>query len=862
MGNWGTTYSPPAVDGFLFEVYQTAQLDLSRRLANDFPELTFELFDEFVFRLDSADSLNQKLMLSYLIAWVEKMRLISLDRESLAEFLKNMFWVTLKYNGDPHHYTHLVQVWETLAGSDSENIPTIIDYTLSLGISKRNPLFVQLAKRVVIFLSHTNSKQAIDTLVNELSTIGPKLRLSRTYESNRTKPLSEESSDGSSAPNNSADAKQSRFDQVMLELKNSTSMPPARGHLALLLLTELSFFPKLAQELSPHLPVLLQQVFLGLDNGNSLVFGHCRLLLQNLIETLILTEQQQKPNYQENDIYIESTLLIDFLKSKQNLPFWEREDISHSNIHSPSADQLCSLVAQVIDVLIEKYPDLRENWGFEALSWAISCPDYHWRCRSFQIYRALNPTATPEILNDILSALGKWLPTEDNGCGIELEVLYCLQVIASSANTNRLVLFNTLFWSAVALLHSDFAEIYVQAVTLLGIILERISFHDKAVQHVFLASRPKDWATRFLGIQPMLLKGLLSPVTEPVTIEVVIKISELPLNEIFHPDPTRLLTTILALLPWLCLHAGDPLDHRKCQLAASYLSKACDDAKLDELSVIYSKFPSSQSTVSTFLVEWCSAFTRAFFPQYGVFTFMMLMELLHNGPIRYHRAILYIFQLLVKCTNINNVDFNPRIPQWFGTVSQFICSEIWKEALIGLESAVEQSPLETTQIDIESLRPFRMYKKVITFSNGYGDGNICAANCLEFVLAFGDSSKSENKISPRAFSKFFSEDDMVQEQEFVQRPTEEESESGEDLDESMEEDINPVTYGPPEMSGFGLLDGNSDWAGAMSPAAGGFQFSGFDDILADLHNEQGGENLDSLSSFEDSGHILPDDDPH
>ena len=366
-----------------------------------------------------------------------------------------------------------------------------------------------------------------------------------------------------------------------------------------------------------------------------------------------------------------------------------------------------------------------------------------------------------------------------------------------------------------------------------------------------------DHYQKFYGIQPMLIKGLLSTVTEPSCIDVIIKISELPLNEIFHPDTeTRLLTTILVLQPWLCVHTGDAIFHSKCRLAANYLSKACDESHYDELSHVYSNFPNTQSAVGVFLVEWCTAFSRIFFPQFGVFTFMMMTELLNNGPMKYHRAILYIFQLLIKCTDINLNEFNPKIPQWFGCVSKYISSEIWKEALVGLESAVEQAPLHSNEIDIASLRPFKMYRKVTPFANEIGDGNRAAANAIENILSFGDSSssKSENKISPRAFSKFFSEDDMGQESDhFMHRPHEEDSESGEEIEDSFEEDIShghSAMYGHPNMVGFGFMDGNHDWSGGMG--VGGFNsFSGLDDILADLHKEKGeGSDLDSLSSFE------------
>ena len=841
--NWGNRYSPPAIDGFIFEVYQAAQLDLSSKLANDYPELTFQLFDEFVHRIDSVTSLHQKLMLSYLLSWIRKMELNILDGTQLQDFLKNMFWLTIKYNGDPHHFTHLAQIWETLAKSHNDNIPLIIDSTLSIGVTKRNQRFINLAKRVMIFISRSNSQQTIDTLVNELSTI-TKLRGSLSSVGS-LKLL--ESSDGSSGTPRGSSG--SRFDKEML--CNRAYVTPARGHFALLLLTELSCLPSLTNELIPHLPILLQQVFLGLDHSNDIVYDHCRLLLQNLIEMLIILKlEKSSENFQDNETYIDAKYLIEFLKSKEDLPFWERDDLSHENTHIISADQLCSLVVQVMDVLTAKFPDLRENWGIEALAWAISCPDYHWRCRSFQIYRALNPEATPEILNDIISALIKWLPMDDSGCGIELEILYTLQVISSSANTNRLVLFNQLFWCAIALLNSDFEVIYLQAVTMLSIILERVSFLDKAVQHVFLASRPKVWATRFFGIQPILLKGLLNPNTESLTIDLLIKIVPLPLNEIFQPDSTRLLVSILSLQPWLCAHIGNYMFYKKIHQAADYLSSTCDSIGLTALSKIYGNLPKSISDVGVFLLDWCRAFSEAFFPEHGLFTFILLTELLHNGPIQYHRAILCILQLLVKFIDINIEDFNPRIPQWYGLVSQLICSEIWKEALLVLESAIEQSCLESEEIDIESLHPFRSYKKSPSFTNTSDEGNVIAANCLENVLSFAESTKSsENKISPRAFCKFFAEGDTNTDE--ITKHDEEESESGEHSGDTDDEFSAPIKTGyneHPDMGGFGILDTGPSWSNAMG---GFFTDTGFDDILADIRNEGETDDLDTLSSFED-----------
>lgn len=63
------------------------------------------------------------------------------------------------------------------------------------------------------------------------------------------------------------------------------TLPIARAHLALVLLAELSF--ELGQEFIPHLPVMLQLIFLCLDSALSTLHEHARVLLLNLVHSLV-----------------------------------------------------------------------------------------------------------------------------------------------------------------------------------------------------------------------------------------------------------------------------------------------------------------------------------------------------------------------------------------------------------------------------------------------------------------------------------------------------------------------------------------------------------------------------------------------
>ena len=906
---WTDNYCPPSIDSSLFELHQHDQLEVSTRLAKDYKQCAIEVFSEMVYRLESVSPLDQKLMLSYIIPWIRRIKLEKLHPTILTVFLQKMFWITLKFDGNTH-YSYVFNLWQTLAKRD-DNIVLITDFSLSMGSAKKNPEFVNLAKRVAVYLCNTNPSVTLDAFVNELSTISKSRRrkkrvnfptiikydihslninldpyatiktihrdinidnlnsnsgnnennnnninninntnnnvnnqsqsnpasaheneenfphaeptdiilssspsnnnilvsvssnninlMSNTNSVNNTSggniaslavpviaqqelsprggastklnpsqiPAPSQNQQPPLSPHNTPPPPRPLTNSYNLSLNDlmpevSNFISPARGHLALVLIAEISF-EKIATQVVNHLPVLLQQIFLGLDNINRLVYDHCRILLQNLIEMLVLDRERRKDNYLESEAYLEGQQLVEFLKSRERKPFWVRENIAESHSKNRSSEHLKTLVNQVAKVLSGKYTKLIESWGAEAHAWAINCPDDHWRCRSLQIFRTLNPTPTSEIVVDLIHLLLKEVKELEyaarSPCGIVLEILYTLQKMVDNMDSNRIVLFNQIFWSSVALLRTDFEVIYNQAVILLSIIIDHVDFNEKAVQSVLLASKPQNWKPDFLGIQPMLLKGLLSEQTYLNAIEVLSNIAPLPLDEIFHNDPSRMVTNMLGLLPWMCSNLGNSSEIAKCIKKAELIAIACKRTRLNELFEVFSKLH-TYSNVSLFLDDWSEAFAKSFFPQFGVFTFTFLLELLQQGPSKYHRSILWLLHSLTKNFDINQKEINSKIPSWFGLVVQFINADLWREALQVLSASVQQCPLTSSQIDISNLPSYRANQKITYFKNVFGEGTISVVNSISKILSKSDVRSSENVISPRAFSKFFSSDDM------------------------------------------------------------------------------------------------------
>jgi hypothetical protein len=197
----------------------------------------------------------------------------------------------------------------------------------------------------------------------------------------------------------------------------------------------------------------------------------------------------------------------------------------------------------------------------------------HIRSRSYQIYRALSPSLNREAMNELLESLLTSISEvkRSENRALALEILYTLQSIVKSMDAQKLILFPQIFWSATALLHMDYEQhyfseligltralrlltcLFLDALKLLCQLFDKLNFNDKYIQNVFSASIPKDWDPPFKGLQPLILKGLFSSISEEKAIEVLSKLTLLPCDPIVHADTGRAIVNLVSLIivSWL-----------------------------------------------------------------------------------------------------------------------------------------------------------------------------------------------------------------------------------------------------------------------------------------------------------------------
>lgn len=273
------------------------------------------------------------------------------------------------------------------------------------------------------------------------------------------------------------------------------------------------------------------------------------------------------------------------------------------------------------------------------------------------------------------------------------------------------------------MMHTDFVHVYCQVLELFSRVIDCLSFRDRTTENVLLSSMPRDELDTngdigdfqrmesrsgydlppssgnlptFEGVQPLVLKGLMSTVSHGVSIEVLLRITVHSCDSIFGDQETRLLMHIIGLLPWLCLQlskdpvAGpaSPLEQqyqKACSVAAN-ISIWCRAKSLDELATVFMAYSRGEiKSVDNLLACVSPLLCNEWFPKHSALAFGHLLRLLEKGPIEYQRVILLMLKALLQLTPMDAA----QSPHMYAVVSQLVESTLCWEALSVLEALLQ-----------------------------------------------------------------------------------------------------------------------------------------------------------------------------
>ncbi|CAI9109932.1 OLC1v1009874C2 [Oldenlandia corymbosa var. corymbosa] len=595
------------------------------------------------------------------------------------------------------------------------------------GRSASGPLSSMAPELNVVPVSAGRSGQLLPSLVNMS---GPLMGVRSSTGSLRSRHVSRDSGDYLiDTPNSGEDGLHSgavahgvNAKELQSALQGHQQHSLSHADIALILLAEIAY--ENDEDFREHLPLLFHVTFVSMDSSEDIVLEHCQHLLVNLLYSLAgrhLELYDVENSDGENKQQVVS--LIKYVQSKRSSMMWENEDPTVVRTELPSAALLSALVQSMVDAIFFQ-GDLRETWGAEALKWAMECTSRHLACRSHQIYRALRPRVTNDACVSLLRCLHRCLVNPVPAVlGFIMEILLTLQVMVENMEPEKVILYPQLFWGCVAMMHTDFVHVYCQVLELFSRVIDRLSFRDRTTENVLLSSMPRDEldtsgsdvsdfqrmesknssepssngkVPAFEGVQPLVLKGLMSSVSHGVSIEVLSRITVPSCDSIFGDAETRLLMHITGLLPWLCLQLSQdavvgpasPLQqqfHKACSVATN-IAVWCRAKSLDELATVFMIYSRGEiKSVENLLACVSPLLCNEWFPKHSALAFGHLLRLLEKGPIEYQRVILLMLKALLQHTPMDAA----QSPHMYAIVSQLVESTLCWEALSVLEALLQ-----------------------------------------------------------------------------------------------------------------------------------------------------------------------------
>ncbi|KAJ3014920.1 UNVERIFIED_CONTAM: Cell morphogenesis protein PAG1, partial [Siphonaria sp. JEL0065] len=661
--NYSSVSSPSAV-------YKRAQVLMSAILATERPDITIFIVSELCLRIEQVSSRDGiRDILSFLVPWVRNLQLASTQQpRSMSKvenpfleqdadsplrrtenFLTNLFYITVCFGDDfaaevEALWTHLLRRSSVRAVNDLylnpvwpeevslTHLNTIVDFMLALGVSRRNPIFIIHAKKLIAYLSRA---VGCDFLAQHLLT--------------RISPINFTPMDNMTVKIGMSQASVPYCIDINAILPETASRPPLTfGGLLSTFMVELVLQAK--PETTRHIvPYIIHIIFIQLDHFISLICEQMKSLLIRLLQDLPLDLVDRN----------EVNRIVRRISEKEDRRLWAYEDISPDRQEIESIGHLERLVGDVLSVFTRAHPHFLEEWTRTALFFAVNCPVRHVACRSLQILRSLRAPFSLRVFGEMFlrfstTAADKQVDVQS----YSLEILITLHSKIKHLAPAQATQIPQLFWSGVAILSSPLEAEFLKGVEILQAVLTKSNFQAEETQEIIWAKKPAKWKGTFNGIQPLLIRGLQSKKCEKPCLELINSLTTVANNTLVDTSSSRLVASILVNFPRLMqgfesdggLNGGSVVGYRLevSLLAASNLSKLADIMKQPSLSRLLLSYSRQRFRImEDFIQQFGFSIRDVFFPAHEAEVVHIISCLLLNKLPFYQKWSLRLLKMII-----------------------------------------------------------------------------------------------------------------------------------------------------------------------------------------------------------------------
>lgn len=540
-------------------IYLRAQRDVNVHLAMHFDGLRTAMLSEFTRRLPLIDASRRPTILGLLPEWLRGLILHTADA-SLDSYpaappevvlyraylnLCNLFCLTVRY-GDEHNF-EIQEIWSSLvaASEDLQSADAVVCFLINQGLHFRSEQVVTHSKRVVSCISHT---QAGPHIFEQLCAM---IEPSRMIQVPRN----------ASVPSPDPDHRHLfRADLTKLLPEPEPTLAFSEGQLALFYVGEMTYERR--EQLETSLPTLLHAIFMHIDSRSAFVRTQMVELFEQLMRCTISIGASATGNAGpfRSSVQIfdpERTTAakaqVERLFAKRTFASWTAEttDEEHDT-QFKMPKNLLNTSYDTLSLIEPFFLSFRQDWGSVALTWAASNPIRHMACRSFQVFRALQPSVTPSMMVTILGRLADTVSDHKSEVHrFTLEVLYALNLVVKHREPfNREFLAQT-WWATLACLSTVNEAEFAESVSILESLVDRLDIGSPDVIAYLVQNCPEGWEGDIGVLRILVSRGLRSSETSAPTFRLMAKLAKCRDPALIDfDDKCRLGYLFVAALPW------------------------------------------------------------------------------------------------------------------------------------------------------------------------------------------------------------------------------------------------------------------------------------------------------------------------
>ncbi|SJX60360.1 related to TAO3-Transcriptional Activator of OCH1 [Sporisorium reilianum f. sp. reilianum] len=540
-------------------IYLRAQRDVNAHLAMHFDGLRTAMLSEFTRRMPLIEASRRATILGLLPEWLRGLILhtadASLDSYPAAPLevvlyraflnLSNLFCLTVRY-GDEHNF-EIQEIWSSLvaASDDLQSADAVVGFLIEQGLHFRNEQVVNHSKRVVSCISHT---QAGPHIFEQLCAM---IEPSRMIQVPRT----------ASVPVPDPDHRHLfRADLTKLLPEPEPTLAFSEGQLALFYVGEMTYERR--EQLETSLPTLLHAIFMHIDSRSAFVRAQMVELFEQLMRCTISVGASATSNASVSGSSIHmfdserisaAKAQVERLFARRTFASWAAETAEEdydSQYKMPK--NLLSTAHDTLSLIEPFFMSFRQDWGSVALTWAASNPIRHMACRSFQVFRALQPSVTPSMMVTILGRLADTVSDHKPEVHrFTLEVLYALNLVVKHCEPfNREFLAQT-WWATLACLSTINEAEFAESVAILESLVDRLDIGSPEVIAFLVQKCPEGWEGDVGVLRILVSRGLRSSETSAPSFRLMAKLAKCRDPALIDfDDKCRLGYLFVAALPW------------------------------------------------------------------------------------------------------------------------------------------------------------------------------------------------------------------------------------------------------------------------------------------------------------------------